>query len=196
MCMHMYVYMYVEEGLRRGCGGLWRGGLGLAALVGQVRKHLQNVHAYGGLRLADTTYSSWKELVSAVKADGHVVNADMRDDPLLPALKGEKFDLKQSLSLRQLSEMLAAAVLQLGYEPNCAGWYSLRKYCISTVVATLGYHQATRKAQHADVSQPTVNAVYDADDASNDTCAGNGWCYVSVYGTTGTGKGHIHTMRR
>ena len=67
-----------------------------------MKQQLRNVHAFGGLRLADTTFSSWSELIAEVKADGHVTNEDMRDDPLLPAIKGEAFDLKASLRLEQL----------------------------------------------------------------------------------------------
>ena len=61
--------------------------------------------------------------------------------------------------------------LALGYEPNACGVYSYRKYAISVVCRALGYHKATRMAQHNDVNQETVNAVYDADNANEDLMA-------------------------
>ena len=92
----------------------------------------------------------------------------MLDDPVLPSMSGESMDLKACLRQRELYEMLSKVTRQLGYEPNASGTYSYRKYAISMVCRALGYHKATRVAQHNRASAPAVNAVYDNDNANED----------------------------
>jgi len=103
-----------------------------------------------------------------VEADNYRYNEDMLDDPVLPSMSGESMDLKACLLQRELYEMLGTVTLQLGYEPNASGTYSYRKYAISMVCRALGYHKATRVAQHNRASAPAVNAVYDNDNANED----------------------------
>ena len=138
----------------------------------QVAQLKENVHAYGGLRLKDTAFHSWEELYGAAREDAFRCNADELDDPLIPRVVGGKFDLKASMLQREVYEMLCSVTLKLGYEPNASGVYSYRKYAISMACRALGYHKATRMAQHADVNQETVNGVYDADNANEDFGAG------------------------
>ena len=103
-----------------------------------------------------------------VEADNYRYNEDMLDDPVLPSMRGESMDLKACLSQRELYLMLGKVTLELGYEPNASGTYSYRKYAISMVCRALGYHKATRVAQHNRASAPAVNAVYDNDNANED----------------------------
>ena len=103
-----------------------------------------------------------------MEADNYRYNEDMLDDPVLPSMSGESMDLKACLLQRELYEMLGMVTLQLGYEPNASGTYSYRKYAISMVCRALGYHKATRVAQHNRASAPAVNAVYDNDNANED----------------------------
>ena len=90
------------------------------------------------------------------------------NDPLVPRVIDGKFDLKACMLQRDVYERLQAVTLGLGYEPNATGVVSYRKYAISMACRALGYHKATRLAQHADVNQETVNGVYDADNANED----------------------------
>ena len=129
------------------------------------------MRAYGGLKLSDTKYASWAEMYEAAKEDAFRYNEDMLDDPLLPRVSGGVMDLKACLLQRDLYSMLGSVTLKLGYEPNCSGTYSYRKYSISMVCRALGYHKATRQAQHNKTSGPAVNAVYDADNANEDVGA-------------------------
>ena len=103
-----------------------------------------------------------------MEADNYRYNEDMLDDPVLPSMSGESMDLKACLRQRELYEMLSKVTRQLGYEPNASGTYSYRKYAISMVCRALGYHKATRVAQHNRASAPAVNAVYDNDNANED----------------------------
>ena len=103
-----------------------------------------------------------------MEADNYRYNEDMLDDPVLPSMSGESMDLKACLRQRELYEMLGKVTRQLGYEPNASGTYSYRKYAISMVCRALGYHKATRVAQHNRASAPAVNAVYDNDNANED----------------------------
>ena len=103
-----------------------------------------------------------------MEADNYRYNEDMLDDPVLPSMRGESMDLKDCLRQRALYLMLGSVTLQLGYEPNASGTYSYRKYAISMVCRALGYHKATRVAQHNRASAPAVNAVYDNDNANED----------------------------
>ena len=103
-----------------------------------------------------------------MEADNYRYNEDMLDDPVLPSMRGESMDLKACLRQRALYLMLGSVTLQLGYEPNASGTYSYRKYAISMVCRALGYHKATRVAQHNRASAPAVNAVYDNDNANED----------------------------
>ena len=100
--------------------------------------------------------------------DNYRYNEDMLDDPVLPSMRGESMDLKACLSQHELYLMLGKVTLELGYEPNASGTYSYRKYAISMVCRALGYHKATRVAQHNRASAPAVNAVYDNDNANED----------------------------
>ena len=100
--------------------------------------------------------------------DNFRYNADMLDDPVLPSMRGESMNLKVCLRQRELYLMLGKVTLELGYEPNASGTYSYRKYAISMVCRALGYHKATRVAQHNRASAPAVNAVYDNDNANED----------------------------
>ena len=93
-----------------------------------------------------------------MEADNYRYNEDMLDDPVLPSMSGESMDLKACLRQRELYEMLSKVTRQLGYEPNASGTYSYRKYAISMVCRALGYHKATRVAQHNRASAPVVNA--------------------------------------
>jgi hypothetical protein len=103
-----------------------------------------------------------------VEADNYRYNEDVLDDPVLPSMRGESMDLKACLRQCELYEMLGTVTRQLGYEPNTSGTYSYRKYAISMVCRALGYHKATRLAQHNRASAPAVNAVYDNDNANED----------------------------
>ena len=94
-----------------------------------------------------------------MEADNYRYNEDMLDDPVLPSMSGESMDLKACLRQRELYEMLGKVTRQLGYEPNASGTYSYRKYAISMVCRALGYHKATRVAQHNRASAPAVNAA-------------------------------------
>ena len=138
----------------------------------QIAKLKKGAHEYRGLRLGDTSFNSWAELYEAAREDTFRINADMLDDPLVPRVVDGNFDLKASMLQRDVYAMLGELTLARGYEPNASGVYSYRKYAISMVCRALGYHKATRLAQHADVNQETVNGVYDADNANEDFGAG------------------------
>ena len=70
------------------------------------------------------------------------------------------------MSSEEARAALGEACLRLGYAPNVAGMYSLRKYSIATVMREVGIHEATRQAQHNKVTGTTVNSTYDADNGS------------------------------
>ena len=128
---------------------------------------------FRGLQLCDTNYTTWLELVCAVIDSGYAYNADMLDHPAVPHVdKHDQIHLAQSMRSCEVRDHLGAATLRLGYEPNKAGLWSLRRYSIATVVRHFGIHKGTRQAQHNNVNSDTVNSTYDADNASFEVGAG------------------------
>ena len=92
-------------------------------------------------------------MYEAAREDAFRYNVDMLDDPLVPRVFGGKFDLKANMKQAELYKRMMGITLHLGYEPSASGVYSYRKYAISMVCRALGYHKATRMAQHADVNR-------------------------------------------
>jgi len=72
----------------------------------RLKAHMARLQSHGYVRLCDTEFKSWKELVDAVEADACQYNEDMLDDPLLPEVVSERVRLKTALTARQVYSIL------------------------------------------------------------------------------------------
>ena len=72
------------------------------------------------------------------------------------------------MTSQHLYKILEEVGLELGYEPNRFGLWSLRKYSISMIVKKFGIYLGTRQAQHSKATGSSVQTTYDQDNGGHD----------------------------